>query len=468
MTNLTIGNTNKNLPFWLIMGAFYSAAILLFAFTENHTLSSISTIFLGLLTGIVIIRFPIFGFGLVIDSTILADLLPKISVLSSIIPLVGVITIFSYLINKPYRNSIKWNLSTVEILGLIFILWIIISNPEASILGATRSWALTFLQLWLLLWMARQFIRTKAEHQTMMIILALGIIISGIAAIQQVGSLSALNLENRAEGLSGGANTAARYFLYGIIILFYLQGENKKKRIKWLIQISSIILLTVALLYTESRSGLVLLLAFVFLQVMQISSKKQHSIILIILVMGIILLLINKTDISTLKIGNVITSIVNGSDTVGYRYTLWNAGIKMALDHPLTGVGIGKFGDYLPHYWPIGKTILANTAHNTFIQVFAETGIIGFSIFISLLAISILKYLKIIKKSDKPFAEIYRTWLILLVILLIGSLTKADLIDKFLWFLLGLDIPPLKIIFIHRQPLNRKFPVLNSYVVSVK
>lgn len=462
MNKLATVNTNKNLLFGLIMGFFYSAAILLFAFTENPMLSSISTIFLGLLTGIVTIRFPIFGFGLVIDSTILADLLPKTSVLSSIIPLIGVITIFSYFVNRPYRNSIKWNLSTVEMISLIFIIWVIISHPEASILGATRSWALTFLQLWLLLWMARQFIQTKTEHHAMMIILALGIIISGIVAILQVGSLSALSIENRAEGLSGGANTAARYFLYGIIILFYLQGENKKKRIKWLIQIGCIILLTVALFLTESRSVLLLLLFFAFLQIIHLLSKKQNSTILIILVMAIIFLLINQTKISTLKLGNIVTSIVNGSDTVGYRYTLWNAGIKMALDHPLAGVGIGKFGQTLPHYWPIDKTILANTAHNTYIEVLAETGIIGFTIFISLLVVTILKYVKIIKKSDKPFPEIYGTWLILLVVLLIGSLTKADLIDKFFWFLLGLEFPRLKSYNQFNTRSNRNTSVLSS------
>lgn len=376
----------------------------------------------------------------------LADLLPKISFFSSIIPLVGILTIFSYLINNRYRNSIRWNLEAVEILGLIFIFWIIISNPASSIMGTTRSWAITFIQLWLLLWMARQFIRTKADHQAMMIILTLGIVISAVTAIQQIGSLSALGMENRAEGLSGGANTAARYFLYGIIILFYLQGENRKKSFLWLVQIISIILLTVALFFTESRSGLVLFLVFVFFQVMHMVSKKQNSIILIILVLGITLLLVEQTNIETLQFGNVVSSVVKGSDTVGYRYRLWDAGIKMALDHPFIGVGIGKFGDYLPYYWPIGKTILANTAHNTYIEVLAETGIIGFVIFILLLFVSILKYLKIIKKSNMANAEMFRTWLLLLVILLIGSLTKADLIDKFLWFLLGLDFSTMKAI----------------------
>jgi len=313
-------------------------------------------------------------------------------------------------------------------------------------MGTTRSWAITFIQLWLLLWMARQFIRTKADHQAMMIILTLGIVISAVTAIQQIGSLSALGMENRAEGLSGGANTAARYFLYGIIILFYLQGENRKKSFLWLVQIISIILLTVALFFTESRSGLVLFLVFVFFQVMHMVSKKQNSIILIILVLGITLLLVEQTNIETLQFGNVVSSVVKGSDTVGYRYRLWDAGIKMALDHPFIGVGIGKFGDYLPYYWPIGKTILANTAHNTYIEVLAETGIIGFVIFILLLFVSILKYLKIIKKSNMANAEMFRTWLLLLVILLIGSLTKADLIDKFLWFLLGLDFSTMKAI----------------------
>ena len=441
MNNYSHRQTGRNVEFWLMMAAFYAAVFPIFIFSDSQILSSVATILVGIFTAIVIFRFPIVGFGLVINSTILADILPKISLLSSITPLLGIITITAYFLNKKYRESIHWNLKPVEILGLGFIFWLIISNPSASILGSTRSWALTFFQLWMVLWMARQFIRTQYDHQSMMIILTLGILASGIIAIQQIGSFSALSMDNRAEGLSGGANTAARYFLYGIIILFYLQGENKKKMVTKLIQIVCIILLTVALFFTGSRSGILLLFVFVLLRILPAFSNQKRSAILLIPLLAFVFILIEQTNVNTLRFGNIIDSIINGSNTVGYRYSLWEAGYKMGMDHPIAGVGIGRFGDYLPLYWPAGRAILANTAHNTFVEVFAETGIVGGLIFFSLLITSILKFIKIIRTCDKPFKEIYKTWMLLIVILLIGSLTKADLIDKFLWFLLGLDFP---------------------------
>ena len=440
---------------------FSVALVTLYFFVQNQAILKAIQLFIGGMIGLIVLQFPMLGLGLILASTTVADALPQIPLLSSVIPLIGIITFLGFISNKKYRNAIKPNLSKVELLGLIFVFWLIISNPNASILGKTRSWVLTFIQLLMMLWLARQFIRTKSDHQTIMIILVIGILISAVVAIIQVGSLSNLNIENRAEGLSGGANTAARYFLYGIILLFYLESESKNSQLIRIVEIFCIALLAIALIFTESRSGLILLIIFAFLQLLPMFSKKKKSVLLIIILLATIFFLIGKTALSTLQFNNVIGSIINGSDTVGYRYTLWNAGIKMTFDHPFIGVGIGKFGDYLPYYWPVSKTILANTAHNTYIEVLAETGIIGFIIFASLLVASFLKYIKNIKESNKPSASIYTTWLIILIVLLIGSFTKGDTIDKFLWFLLGLDIQSIKSI----RPKNRSEESLKDLVI---
>ena len=70
------------------------------------------------------------------------------------------------------------------------------------------------------------------------------------------------------------------------------------------------------------------------------------------------------------------------------RIEAWEAAINMVRAHPLTGVGLGSFGPAFPDY----STYQPREAHNTFLQVAAESGAIAglamtFLIFGSILAL---------------------------------------------------------------------------------
>jgi len=67
------------------------------------------------------------------------------------------------------------------------------------------------------------------------------------------------------------------------------------------------------------------------------------------------------------------------------RNLIWKATLKMIKDHPLLGVGLGRFGYHYPFYQAEflqglkgGSPLNAKRAHNEYLQVFAETGIGGF------------------------------------------------------------------------------------------
>ncbi len=84
------------------------------------------------------------------------------------------------------------------------------------------------------------------------------------------------------------------------------------------------------------------------------------------------------------KLGLVAISFTSPSAqdySTAERLAHWIAGINMFLDHPFTGVGIGNYG---PAYAPYHVTIFVNSldhAHNYYINISAETGIIGFTTF---------------------------------------------------------------------------------------
>jgi O-antigen ligase len=89
-------------------------------------------------------------------------------------------------------------------------------------------------------------------------------------------------------------------------------------------------------------------------------------------------------------------------DSVSIRGYYWRAGIRMFLDHPITGVGLDQYGAYYRQYKELkyvqlyGTELTSSNAHNTFIQLFATggflVGISYLSIIISILALG-LKFL---------------------------------------------------------------------------
>jgi O-antigen ligase len=72
--------------------------------------------------------------------------------------------------------------------------------------------------------------------------------------------------------------------------------------------------------------------------------------------------------------------------------------LRISKHHPLLGWGQGTFADVYPRFRSFYTDSLVNAAHNDFLQVLAETGIIGFGIMLWLLVITIRNALR---KSGK-------------------------------------------------------------------
>jgi len=68
---------------------------------------------------------------------------------------------------------------------------------------------------------------------------------------------------------------------------------------------------------------------------------------------------------------------------------IWRDSLKMWLDHPWLGTGPGTFHIYFPSYasaellaiWPQQQQIV-NDAHNEFLQILVETGLVGFGLYL--------------------------------------------------------------------------------------
>ena len=104
------------------------------------------------------------------------------------------------------------------------------------------------------------------------------------------------------------------------------------------------------------------------------------------------------------KVLDRITSIGSTVDTSNlYRIKIWHITMDVIRDNLIAGVGFGymPFKDTFERYI---RTMPIYHAHNTYLEVAAEIGLIGF-IFFMLLLLSTLKYayVNLVKSEDKYF-----------------------------------------------------------------
>lgn len=127
---------------------------------------------------------------------------------------------------------------------------------------------------------------------------------------------------------------------------------------------------------------------------------------------------------------------------MGLRYALWEAAWRMFKEKPITGVGIGVYRFLVPLYsqdlpFIRGRSIWA---HNTYVQILVETGLVGFIFFMGMFIAVFNNYWKAKFTKDNELASLRNVWLIVFLIMLLGGLTKSDHADKLTWMVMGLSV----------------------------
>jgi len=106
--------------------------------------------------------------------------------------------------------------------------------------------------------------------------------------------------------------------------------------------------------------------------------------------------------------------------SVSLRGAYWHAGIQMAKDHPLFGVGYDTFGDWYRRDRSLhaatvlpGPTTISNAAHNVLIDALATNGFIYFIFYFAILIFTVLSIFKGIRRSrtyDATFVALVVAW----------------------------------------------------------
>jgi len=219
------------------------------------------------------------------------------------------------------------------------------------------------------------------------------------------------NYTDRVTGFVGGefigANSLGAFFVMTLPIAWYLWSElrNKTGRIFALL---SLVILLLAILSTQSRGGMIGLGVLIVLSIC-LSRKKLKAALIFAAIIAATIPAISPEQLERYTFISVSQEEMDPSSAS--RIYAWEKGIKMFLDYPIAGVGIGQFSmAFGKHYrgddWgdKFGKSLGYNAflrPHNIFIQSLAETGGIGFLGFIMILVTSLRSAWQTIKNNNE-------------------------------------------------------------------
>jgi O-antigen ligase len=130
------------------------------------------------------------------------------------------------------------------------------------------------------------------------------------------------------------------------------------------------------------------------------------------------------------------------------RSDLWRVATKMTLDHPLFGVGAGNFRDVAPSYAgaiqvkrPDLVFVDPHVVHNTFLQFFVETGVVGGLIFALFVASSVrAARATAIGSADLAMRDLGRAVLVAVAGYLTALFFISGAYEKPLWVLLAIAL----------------------------
>ncbi|MDH5648414.1 MAG: O-antigen ligase family protein [Gammaproteobacteria bacterium] len=212
------------------------------------------------------------------------------------------------------------------------------------------------------------------------------------------------------------------YVIILILPFLYMFWKNSEPGLKKMILLFFLGSSIAGMLFSLSRGGALALVFEIFL--IQLYFYKQNRKKLPLIMMALLGLMVLSYQWA--KRAEHSTESYTAEQAESSRIELWKAGKNMFKAHPFLGVGSRKFGEYAKEYYDLSYDQLGKNAHNTYIQILATTGLIGFFAFMGF-AWKLIKDLRIDRDTvkDKTLECIRSATLISFYSLLFRAITNA-------------------------------------------
>lgn len=248
----------------------------------------------------------------------------------------------------------------------------------------------------------------------------------------------------RVAGTLGDPNQLAAVLGAGVVLAAGLAGAAPALSIGRSLALGAATVCLFAAFLTLSRGGLVAL-GFGFLGALFLGGRwRIHAV-----AMGTLATLAALCYFALFAPPQATERVLEVDGGTG-RTDIWTIGWRMVEDEPIVGVGAGNFqvssANYLLEPGAIARDeyILdtPKVAHNVYLEVLAELGIVGLALFLAIVVFSLACAIRAARafeaSGERSMELIARSGAIALVVLLAADFFISDQFAKQLWLLLGL------------------------------
>jgi O-antigen ligase len=279
--------------------------------------------------------------------------------------------------------------------------------------------------------------RTEKDWINVYKILAVVGVISALLVFQEAYTGSAY----RAIGyISPDPNyTAMRIAILFPLLYFWVKASRNTTKLPLLAGILVAILATVS---TGSRAGM---LAFVIIALVvflyELKGKSIKTVSTTFLALFVIFIIIVNIAPEPLSQGfkrfELLVDMAKGEippdQSISQRYILLVGGVQIFVDNPLLGVGVGNFQLQSPKY----GARLPLEAHNTYVEVAGELGMVGIAVFLGLIVFTLKNFKALNKTSEGSYGEFIMGAKITFISVLINFLFLTAFTDRRFYLLMA-------------------------------
>jgi O-antigen ligase len=190
-----------------------------------------------------------------------------------------------------------------------------------------------------------------------------------------------------------------------IVVLSFLMLKFEKEKLNKIFIFVVIGFCVFAVCLTGSRAafiGIILSLTVMGIQYLfarKVSFLKKVFWIVLCIVICIVLYTQLEHILPSFLYNRLFTNSLNDNSNAD-RLILWKNGFNGFLNRPFLGYGVGNFNYYVRLIFPQHKVVVA---HNSFLDILIDVGIIGFGVF----AVMVYKNIKYIFREGKVFIPLF-------------------------------------------------------------
>jgi O-antigen ligase len=294
----------------------------------------------------------------------------------TVVKLLGLLLLLSYLMNSLITHK-PLRLPPTSLAVGVFVVLLTVSLVFSADPSAGTGKLLRYVLFAGFFFLAIQLLDSRDHVLTAMRVLTLSVTGAAIWGLVPF-------LQGEARGTVGGIVDPVElgYVFAALLPLAaYLMLEDSRWRWLWLACFPVILAATLATLSRGASVALAVLLVWAVATRRIKLGGLIATVLTVVAVVGVAFLLWGSVIEERLEQKQSIAE-----KNVQSRQALWRGAVQMAMDHPVTGVGPGRYGEESVDYVRDNPIVLENpAAHNAYLEILAENGPFALAAFLAFL-----------------------------------------------------------------------------------